>query len=115
MMVTAEGQTRELPLEVGRVLAAKAHRAGVAAADYIVRVLAEDAHAEKETPATPVVFSHDRQTRNAQIRALLHAPSEVRAATLEAGMKALAADYVNNVELTEFTSALQNEDFCDAD
>ena len=72
-------------------------------------------HEEIEREAAPVAFSTDRQTRNAQIRALLHAPADVRAATLARGSAALADDYAHDPEVTEFTRALAGEDFHDAD
>lgn len=106
--------TIEIAPEKEDLLRAKAAQHGVPLSELLRGVVENYADAAAKT-AAPVVFSQDRQTRNAQLRALLHAPAEVRVATLAAGRQALAADYESDRGLTEFTRAFQNEDFCDAD
>jgi len=68
-------------------------------------------------PVEAVRLSRDRATRNAQIRALVTAPPEVREATLRASVEAAAPYYAQSLhddgELTEMTRALQSESFRD--
>lgn len=68
-------------------------------------------------PVEAVRFSRDRATRNAQIRALVTAPPEVREATLRASVEVAAPFYAQSLqsggELTEMTAALQSESFRD--
>lgn len=106
--------TLDFPPEMESQLQTLAGQRGTSIEEMALQVLAAGLH-EMRDESAPVVFSQDRQTRNAQIRALLRAPAAVRAATLAHGSAALADDYAHDAELTEFTTALQGEDFHDAD
>lgn len=83
------------------------------AVEVLQEVLRRDISAQPVASRQPVAFSSERETRNAQIRALLHAPADVRSATLAAGARIMASEYRDNPELSEFTHALQGEDFHD--
>src|SRR5215216_946129 len=97
-----DGTTMTLTLdvapEVERALAAKAARAGLPLGEFLRRLIERVAFDEfdevgasangkaaappAQPTAQPIQFSDDRETRNAQIRALFHAPPEVIEATL---------------------------------
>ncbi len=68
-------------------------------------------------PVEALRLSRDGATRNAQIRALVTAPPDVRAATLRASVEAAAPYYAqalqNGGELTEMTPAPPSEKFRD--
>ena len=127
--------TLDVAPEVERALAAKAARAGLPLGEFLRRLIERVAFDEfdevgasangkaaappAQPTAQPIQFSDDRETRNAQIRALFHAPPEVIEATLRAGAEAMAPYYAESLaeggELTEMTTALQGEPFHDDD
>lgn len=124
-------RTLELRPEIESRLQIKATQAGLSLDDYLAELVERDAiegstppveseeqsEGQSQSAAQPIVLSSDRETRNAQIRALVNAPLAVREATLRAAAAAAAPYYAeslaNGGELTEMTVALQGEDFCD--
>lgn len=110
--------TIELSPDLEKRIEAQALRRGVPIEKYLREVIetwtreAEPAE-EGDQNALAVQFSSDAKTRNAQIRALLTAPAEVRDATMRAAAIAAAAWYATpegSAELADWR-ALDGEDF----
>ena len=120
--------TLDVAPEVKRALSDKAARAGLPLGEYLRRLIERAAFDEEGAPANgkaaaspaqpmaqPIQFSDDRETRNAQLRALVQAPPEVFAATMQAAAQAAEEIYAANPDLTEFTDALQDDPWADDD
>jgi len=85
--------TLEVPPAVEKTFRAGAARRGLAEAEYLRELLERDA--APSAAALPICFSSDPVTRRAQLRQLLTAPPDLRAATLKATGQAAAEYYAS--------------------